>query len=470
MLVLATLSAKDSADTLPITPLTRSQLEGWLASQPPAVAAWMSSIAFGAEPGSTAFLPGPDGRLARVVVGVAALDDPWTFAALPGSLPAGSYRLDADLSARAATRAALGWALGSYAFIRYRTTDKSFASLVWPKAADHADVERAASATWMVRDLINTPALDLGPAELADAARALAEEYEARLSVIVGDDLLGQNYPAIHAVGRGSTRPPRLIDLTWGRKSDPRVTLVGKGVCFDSGGLDLKPSSGMLLMKKDMAGAAHALGVARMVMMAGLPIRLRVLIPAVENAVSGDALRPLDIIRTRKGLTVEVGNTDAEGRLILADALAEAERDKPGLLIDFASLTGAARQALGPDVPALFSNDDPLAADLLTCAEEAADPLWRLPLWQPYHRGLESKIADLNNVASHGHSGAILAALFLENFVGKATPWAHLDLYGWNANTRPGRPEGGEAMGLRAVYALLHRRYAEPQPVAVTGP
>ena len=467
--MLATLSAKDGADTLPITPLTRSQLDGWLASQPSAAAAWVSSVAFSAEPGSTAFLAGPDGRLARVLVGVSALDDPWAFAALPGSLPPGSYRLDAELSPAAASRAALGWALGSYNFTRYRANDKAFATLVWPKAADHAAVERAATATWMVRDLINTPALDLGPAELADAARALAEEYEARLGVIVGDDLLGQNYPAIHAVGRGGARPPRLIDLTWGRKSDPKVTLVGKGVCFDSGGLDLKPSSGMLLMKKDMGGAAHALGVARMVMMAGLPIRLRVLIPAVENLISGDALRPLDIIRTRKGLTVEVGNTDAEGRLILADALAEADRDKPTLLIDFATLTGAARQALGADVPALFCNDEPLAAELLVSAEDSADPLWRLPLWRPYRRGLDSKIADMNNVASHGYGGAIMAALFLERFVGETTPWAHLDLFGWNSSSRPGRPEGGEAMGLRAVYELLHRRYAGPQPSHAAG-
>ena len=459
--MIATLCAKAGADTVPVTPLAKADLPAWLDAQPPATSAWVKAVNFTAESGATALLPGDDGRLARVLVGVSAVDDVWAFAGLPGSLPPGTYRIDAELDRRAATRAALGWALGSYAFIRYRKSDKTFAQLVWPAAADHGEVERTAAATWLVRDLVNTPAGDMGPAELADAARELAEEFEATIRITVGDDLVKRNYPAIHAVGRASPREPRLIDITWGRRDDPKVTLVGKGVCFDTGGLDIKPSSAMLLMKKDMGGAAHALGVARMVMMAGLPVRLRVLIPAVENVISGNAFKPQDVLKTRKGLTVEVGNTDAEGRLILCDALAEADTEKPALLIDFATLTGAARVALGPDLPALFANNVDLAADLLAASEEAADPMWRLPLWQGYRKGLDSRVADLNNVTSHGFAGAITAALFLESFVSRETPWAHLDTYAWNGSARPGRPEGGEALGMRAVYALIEKRFGK---------
>jgi leucyl aminopeptidase len=414
---------------------------------------------FTAAPGTTALLPGADGRLAGVLLGVSALDDVWAYGGLPMSLPEGSYRLDGDLDRDTATRAALGWALGSYAFTRYRKLERTFATLVWPKGCDRTAVERAATATYLVRDLVNTPAADLGPAELAAAAEDLAEQFSAKCRVIVGDDLLRKGYPAIHAVGRASVREPRLIDLSWGAKSDPRVTIVGKGVCFDSGGLDLKPSSNMLLMKKDMGGGAHALGLARMVMMAGLPVRLRVLIPAVENAVSGDAMRPLDVLATRKGLTVEVGNTDAEGRLILCDALAEADSENPELIVDFATLTGAARVALGPELPALFCNDDRLAAELIACGQDCADPLWRMPLWQPYRKGLESKVADLNNVTSGSFAGSITAALFLESFVSRGSRWAHLDIMAWNVAANPGRPEGGEATGMRAVYALIERRF-----------
>ncbi len=457
--MLAALRARSGAETLPVTPLTRDQFNLWLPTQSAAVEAWVSSTAFTAEPGQISLITGEDGRLARVLFGIPATDDPWAYASLPAALPPGSYRLDVDLGAAGATRAALGWALGCYSFTRYRKSDKMLPVLVWPKGADRAGVDRAASATFFVRDLINTPASDMGPAELAEAARGLTEEFEAKLTVVTGAELLAQSFPAIHAVGRASPREPRLLDLTWGRRSDPKVTLVGKGVCFDTGGLNLKPSSAMLLMKKDMGGAAHALGLARMVMMAGLPIRLRVLIPAVDYAVAGNAMRPLDVISTRKGLSVEVIDTDGEGRLILADALAEADRDKPDLLIDFATLTGAARVALGPDLPALFCNNDSLAKELMAAAEATSDPLWRLPLWQPYRKGLESKIADLANVAASGHAGAIFGALFLESFVSKDTAWAHLDLMAWNTTSRPGRPEGGEAMGLRAAYALIDSRY-----------
>ncbi|MGA1856560.1 leucyl aminopeptidase family protein [Azospirillum sp. 11R-A] len=458
--MLATLLAVDGPDTVALTPVTKAGLADWLAAQSPATASWVKAVGFTGEAGSTVFLPGPDGAVAHVLAGVSAVDDLWAFAGLPASLPAGSYRIDAALDARAATRAALGWALGSYRFTRYKKPpEKGFATLVWPAEADHGEVERAATATWLVRDLVNTPACDMGPAELAQAAQDLAAEFDAAVEVIVGQDLLDRDYPAIHAVGRASPRAPRLVDLRWGNPIHPKVTIVGKGVCFDTGGLDLKPSSAMLIMKKDMGGAAHALALGRMIMMAGLPVRLRVLVPAVENVVAGDSFKPQDVLKTRKGLTIEVGNTDAEGRLILCDALAEADSEKPELLIDFATLTGAARVALGPDLPALMSNNDALANDLTEAGTAVDDPMWRLPLWAPYRKGLDSKVADINNVTANGFAGAITAGLFLQEFVSKETPWAHLDTYAWNGANRPGRPEGGEALGLRAAYAVIAKRF-----------
>ncbi|KAA0580373.1 leucyl aminopeptidase family protein [Azospirillum sp. B21] len=458
--MLATLLAVDGPDTVALTPVTKAGLPDWLAAQSPATASWVKAVGFTGEAGSTVFLPGPDGGVAHMLAGVSAIDDLWAFAGMPASLPAGSYKIDAALDARAATRAALGWALGSYRFTRYRKPpEKGFANLVWPAEADRGEVERAATATWLVRDLVNTPACDMGPAELAQAAQDLAAEFDAAVEVIVGQDLLDRDYPAIHAVGRASPREPRLIDLRWGNPQHPKVTIVGKGVCFDTGGLDLKPSSAMLIMKKDMGGAAHALALGRMIMMAGLPVRLRVLVPAVENVVSGDSFKPQDVLKTRKGLTVEVGNTDAEGRLILCDALAEADSEKPELLIDFATLTGAARVALGPDLPALMCNDDALANDLTEAGSAVDDPMWRLPLWAPYRKGLDSKVADINNVTTNGFAGAITAGLFLQEFVSKGTPWAHLDTYAWNGSARPGRPEGGEALGLRAAYAVIAKRF-----------
>ncbi|CAO3355737.1 leucyl aminopeptidase family protein [Azospirillum palustre] len=458
--MLATLLAVDGPDTVALTPVTKAGLADWLAAQSPATASWVKAVGFTGEAGSTVFLPGPDGAVARVLAGVSAVDDLWAFAGLPAALPAGSYRIDAALDARAATRAALGWALGSYRFTRYRKPpEKGFATLVWPAEADRGEVERAATATWLVRDLVNTPACDMGPAELAQAAQDLGAEFDAAVEVIVGQDLLDRDYPAIHAVGRASPRAPRLVDLRWGNPTHPKVTIVGKGVCFDTGGLDLKPSSAMLIMKKDMGGAAHALALGRMIMMAGLPVRLRVLVPAVENVVAGDSFKPQDVLKTRKGLTIEVGNTDAEGRLILCDALAEADSEKPELLIDFATLTGAARVALGPDLPALMSNNDALANDLTEAGTAEDDPMWRLPLWAPYRKGLDSKVADINNVTANGFAGAITAGLFLQEFVSKETPWAHLDTYAWNGSARPGRPEGGEALGLRAAYAVIAKRF-----------
>ncbi len=450
-------------DAVPVTLLRKADLDKWLAAAPAAMAAWVKRLGFTAAPGATALVADAAGGLARVLVGVADKIDIWTLAGLPGSLPAGAYALDGTLDSGTATAVATGWVLATYQFTRYKKSNKEFARLVLPANADAAAVERFAKSAFLVRDLVNTPAEDMGPEQLADAAKALAAEFGAAVSVIVGDDLLTQNYPTIHAVGRAATRAPRLIDLRWGDAAHPLVTLVGKGVCFDSGGLDIKPSSGMLMMKKDMGGAAHALGLARLIMAAKLPVRLRVLIPAVENAIAGNAFRPMDIITTRKGLTVEIGNTDAEGRLILCDALAEADDEQPVLLLDFATLTGAARVALGPELPALFSNDDTLAGDILAAGTATDDPLWRLPLWQGYRPQLDSKIADLNNAPGGGMAGAITAALYLEQFVSKETCWAHVDLFAWNPSTRPGRPEGGEAMTLRAFYKVIADRFGSKQ-------
>ncbi|MHA1152029.1 MAG: leucyl aminopeptidase family protein [Alphaproteobacteria bacterium] len=451
-------TARPGAHFVPITPLARAELDRWLKGRPAAEAAWVKAAGFTAAPGALCLVPGAGGALARVLTGIDPDDDLWCYAGLPGRLPAsapgGRYTLDADLSPEAATRAALGWALGSYAFTRYRKSEKRFASLAWPAGVDKGAVQRATIAIYLVRDLINTPAGDMGPAELAEAAVALARRHKAKVSVTTGAALLKKNYPAIHAVGRASARAPRLIDLRWGTRG-PRVTLVGKGVCFDSGGLDLKSAAGMKLMKKDMGGAAHALGLASMIMDARLRLRLRVLVPAVENSVSGDAFRPLDVLATRNGLSVEVGNTDAEGRLVLCDALAEADREDPELIVDFATLTGAARVALGTDLPAMFCNDDAVAEALLAQGLAARDPVWRMPLHKPYRRLLDSQVADLNNISSGAHGGAITAALFLAEFVRPETPWVHLDIMAWNLASRPGRPEGGEAMGLRATYALI---------------
>ncbi len=456
-----------AAGATPILPLCPDGLKPWLKSQPPRVAAWVEALRFAAKPGTHCLLPGDDGRLARVLAGVDPGDGPYAYAGLPAALPLGRYRLEEEAPAAKALRgaptyAALGWALGSYAFARYRQAPE-FATLAWPKGADRAGVERAARATRLVRDLINTPANDMGPADLAAAARKLARAHGARVVVTLGGQLLKKNYPAIHAVGRASDQAPRLIDLRWGAKG-PRVTLVGKGVCFDSGGLDLKPAAGMKLMKKDMGGAAHVLGLASMVMAAELPVRLRVLVPAVENSVAGNAFRPLDVLDTRKGLTVEVGNTDAEGRLILCDALAEASRERPDLLVDFATLTGAARVALGAGLPALFANDEALARALLDQGAAQHDPLWRLPLHRPYRKSLDSQVADLNNISDDPYGGAITAALFLEAFVEAGVPWAHLDLMAWNLGAGPGRPAGGEAMGLRAAYGAIEQLAQAGQP------
>ena len=447
---------KSRKSVVPLTLLADSELDRWKKTASASQRRWIEETKFTARPGSICLLPGKEGGLERVLAGVPASLGLWDAAALPIQLPAGAYRLDAALSPEDATRVCLAWALGTYTFETYKTNPLAFAELVWPEGTDRAAVGRAANAVYHVRDLINAPAEDLGPAELAAHAKAIAREHGARCTVIRGEALLERNYPSIHIVGRAASREPRLIDLRWtGSGRGKKITLVGKGVIFDSGGLDIKTAVGMKIMKKDMGGAAHVLGLASMIMEAKLPVRLRVLVPAVENAISGNAFRPMDVIRTRKGLTVEVGNTDAEGRLVLCDALTEADREDPDLIVDFATLTGAARVALGPDLPAFFSRDDQLAADLTTCGNDESDPIWRMPIHTPYRELLESQVADLNSAPEGGYGGAILAALFLAEFVRPTTPWIHVDVMAWNLRQKAGRPIGGEAMGMRAMYRLI---------------
>jgi leucyl aminopeptidase len=443
--------------------LRESAVPRWLRGASVAQRRWLQQSGFRGRAGELALLPG--GERAEAIFVFAddgSSADFWRLAGLPTRLPEGRWQADA-LPASAANRLALAWGIGAYQFIRYRKADSAPAQLAWPRDVDRGAVQRAVDAAALARDLINTPAQDMGPTALARAAADMARRLRMRSRVVVGEALLRGGYGLIHAVGRAAADPPRLIDLTWGQPRHPKVTLIGKGVCFDSGGLDIKSADGMKLMKKDMGGAAHALALAQTIVQSKLPVRLRVLVPAVENAIAGNAFRPLDVIRSKKGLSVEIGNTDAEGRLILADALAEACREKPALLIDMATLTGAARVALGPDLPALFANDDGLAAELLEHSEREADPLWRMPLWQPYRARLKSGVADLNNVAEGPMAGAVNAALFLQEFVADGVPWIHLDLYGWNLWPAPGRPAGAQAQGLRALQALIAARFAAPK-------
>lgn len=417
---------------------------------------------FEAAAGQVLVLPGAGGLPAAVLFGLGSGPaTPLDAGALATALPPGDYRLASGFDE---AQAAIAFGLGAYRFTRYRAGKPRDVRLVWPQGADRAEVTRILAGVQLARDLINTPANDMGPEELAAVAMDLAARHIADIDIVVGEELLAQGFPLVHAVGAGSARAPRLIDIRWGNADHPRLTLVGKGVCFDTGGLDIKPSSGMLLMKKDMGGAANVLGLAHMIMDAGLPVNLRVIIPAVENAVSGTAFRPGDIFPSRKGLSVEIGNTDAEGRLVLADALALACEDKPDLLIDLATLTGAARVALGPDLPPFFTDDEALAADIARVSMAVGDPLWRLPLWRPYARWLDSRLADINNNASAPFAGSVTAALFLARFAEGAGSWAHFDIFGWAPAARPGRPEGGEAQAIRALYTLLCERFAAGRP------
>jgi leucyl aminopeptidase len=437
----------------------KAGFEEWVKGQPERVRTAAAAQRFAAKGFELAILPGEAADDWSVALGVANVAElsPWCLAKAGGSLPDGNYRL----AQGSAGPAALGWLLAQHRFDRYRSENdpRQQAVLLSNEPAAIEEHVRIAEAVALVRDMVDTPAADLGPAELAEAVEALGRESGASVTVTQGDALAA--YPLIAAVGRAASREraPRLVELLWGDPAHPRVAIIGKGVCFDSGGLDIKPSSAMLLMKKDMGGAAHAIALARLVIGARLPIQLHLLIPAVENAVSGNAFRPGDILSSRKGVAVEIGNTDAEGRLILADALTKAAEDNPVLMIDFATLTGAARVALGPDLPALFANSDALADDLAAAAKATEDPLWRLPLWKPYADMLKSSIADINNAGEGGMAGAVTAALFLEKFVPKEIEWAHLDTFAWRPAAKPGRPKGGDALGLRAIYALLRARF-----------
>jgi leucyl aminopeptidase len=455
---------ESAAGATPLHLVTETGLAALLARLGEMASAWAHAQGYQAERGRVLALPDARGRIVAALYGLGSVPDAgrpylWDGAGCAERLPAGNYQLADRLEPPQATLFALGWLLGVYRYARYRASARppGAASLVAPPGADLAYVRAAASATTLARDLVNTPANDLGPAELAEAVCAVARRHGGEIEVHSGD-ALRERFPLVHAVGQGSARAPLMVDCRFRRPGAPRVTLVGKGVCFDTGGLDLKPSASMLLMKKDMGGAACALALAQLLLELEAPVELRLLVPAVENSVGGRAFRPGDVWKSRKGLSVEIGNTDAEGRLVLADALAAADEDKPDLLIDLATLTGAARTALGPDLPALFASDAGLAEAARAAGEEIQDPLWPMPLWSGYDEELSSRTADLNNVSSGAFAGAIIGALFLRRFVAACPAWIHVDLYAWNPKDRPGRPQGAEAQAVRALYALIRKR------------
>ncbi|MCJ7995257.1 M17 family metallopeptidase [Rhizobium cremeum] len=439
--------------TLPVFAVTPAHIE--TGTIDPIALDWARKAGFKAEAGSVLLIPTADGHLGGALFGLGSnpSENPFLTGKLARSLPAGDWHI--ETAPLTANRLLLGYGLGSYSFDRYRSERPAEPKLLIPQDADAADIKRQLAGVFLARDLINTPTNDMGPADLENAFRALAEHYKAEVTSIVGDELLEKNFPLVHTVGRASAVAPRLLEMRWGKKGHPRVTLVGKGVCFDTGGLDIKPASSMLLMKKDMGGAANVLGLALMIMDAKLKIDLRVIVPAVENSIAGNAFRPGDIYKSRKGLTVQIDNTDAEGRLILADALAYADEDAPDLLVDMATLTGAARVALGPDLPPFFTDDEDLAHELVDASLETDDPLWRMPLYKGYEKNLRTSIADLTNAPAGGMAGSITAALFLKRFVGKSKSWVHFDIFGWAQSERPHSPVGGEAQGIRALYRFL---------------
>ena len=456
--------AKPARGSVPIHVTDREHFAVHAATLEPAHRRWLQTNGFHGAPDSWALLPAADGRLAPVWAGVHGATHPWALSALPKALPQGRYHLGDGGLELDATAASLSWELGAYGFDVYKAARREPATLHLASgpAAQRGLLQAAAIAS--TRDLVNTPAEHMGPAELAEAVRLVARQHGARFKQIVGDKLLAAGFPAIHAVGRAATRAPRLIELNWGRPKDPRLVIVGKGVCFDSGGLDIKGADGMRLMKKDMGGAANALGLAQMIMALGLPVRLQLLIPAVENAIAGNAFRPGDVFKTRAGLHIEIGNTDAEGRVVLSDALAYGAEGKPPLMIDLATLTGAARVALGAQLPALFCRRMDLARALVDRGLALHDPLWHLPLWRGYHPGIESEIADIVNTGRNALAGAINAALFLEDFVPADLDWLHIDLFAWNDTARPGRPVGGEGQTLRTLLDYVERRFGADAP------
>jgi len=455
----------DTTDgVIPVWPISTKALETWSASLSKAQKTWIKAQNFSGKRGTSLTIPGDDGAIAGVAFGLGQGGaEGRVFGDLAFTLPEGIYRIELLGDAKIdLERAALGWLLGSYAFDRYKLEPKrAAAQLVAPTGVDAARIERLAAGMGLARDLINTPAEDMGPDVLEAAVRSVAKTAGAKVEAIVGDDLLAQNYPMIHTVGRAAEKEPRLIDLRWaGPNAKTSITLVGKGVCFDTGGLDIKPSHSMLLMKKDMGGAASVLGLASMIMDAKLPVTLRVLIPAVENNVAGNSFRPGDVLTARNGITVENRNTDAEGRLVLGDALVEASSEDPDLIIDMATLTGAARVALGPDLPPMFTDNDALAADIAAAGTEIDDPVWRMPLWDGYEKVISSKVAEITNAPSGGMAGAVTAALFLRRFVTNPQKWAHFDIYGWAPSAKPGRPMGGECQAALAVYKMIEGRCA----------
>lgn len=450
----------DAATAIPIYAVTT---ESWTATaEQLALVDFVRATGFEGGAGALCLVPGRGAGIAAALFGLgkkgAPDADPFLAGKLPTLLPPGTYRFEGDWGDIA--HATLAFLLGSYRFERYKSKPKGMSvKLVPPAAVDAARLSMIAAAVFEGRDLINTPANDLGPAEIEEAIRAVAKQFNAPVTLVIGDELLAQNFPMIHAVGRASSRAPRLVDMVWGNPMHPKVTLVGKGVAFDTGGLNIKPDNSMLLMKKDMGGAAVALAAARMVMAAGLPVRLRLIVPTVENSISGSAFRPGDVLPSRKGLSVEIGNTDAEGRLILGDALTLADEEAPDLVLDFATLTGAARVALGPDLPPIYTDDDTLAAQITAAGVAVNDPVWRMPLWKPYAKLLDSKVADINHISSGAFAGSVTAALFLQRFVEKAKAWAHFDVFCWVPSPKSGRPEGGEVQAARLAFALIEKRY-----------
>lgn len=444
--------------------VTAAQLPELLKQLPAAMREWAKQQRFTAAVGTALLVPDSGGKLARVLAGVDARPGIWSIAHVAALVPPGTYRLDAEWSAAEIAEAALGFALAQYQFTKYKKLEPKGLTLALPKSVNLTRLEALRASIWLVRDLINTPANDMGPASLAAAAKKMAKASGAKFSEIVGDALLAANYPAIHAVGRAGPEAPRLITIEHGRKNDPLVVLVGKGVTFDTGGLDIKPYASMKLMKKDMGGAALVLGLAQLIIATGAKVRLKVLIPAVENSIASNAFRPQDVINSRKGLTIEIGSTDAEGRLILADALADGDEEEPALMIDVATLTGAARTALGPELPALYANREEIGRQIAHIGAMIGDPVWVMPLWQPYAKYVNSSIADVTNTPNFGFAGSITAALFLERFVSPETPWVHIDSYAWNAESAPGRPAGGEALCLRALFQYIEAHVASGAP------
>ena len=447
----------ENHNATPLHTVTASELVAFLQNTDETTRNWLNATSFTAAPYTFAVVPDASGRVAAVVVGVKSATDIFALAHLPSALPNGTYKL-ATSQAIGDYACALSWLLGTYQFSRYKTSPKPMSRLSMASSVATIRAQQMFDAIALTRDLVNTPTEDMGPQQLSQVARQLAAEFGGTFREIVGDDLLTENFPAIHAVGRASHRPPRLIEITWGDPSHPRVAVVGKGVCFDTGGLNIKGADGMRQMKKDMGGGAHALALARLIMQSKLPVLLHMLVPAVENAIAGNAYRPGEIVSTRAGLKIEIGNTDAEGRVVLSDALALAAESKPELIIDFATLTGAARVALGPELPATFANDDAWFNALQAAATSTQDPIWRMPLWQPYHDMIKSSIGDIVNTGGP-QAGAVTAALFLERFIPQGQAWIHIDTFSWNLKPRPGRPDGGEAQSLRACFEMLKTKF-----------